>query len=322
MTFLTTEQVAEQAKLGEIPALECSWEHHHQGETASCTEIIGAIFSGEYSPTGAEYCACCVRFAPDAKQCPLGETGCHAGCCNGIWYEVNCAWLKFQKDYSNANLMELRHTEAKLCTYIKDVIAIKKAEKAVEPPLQPECDNCKHFSDIRNTACSGCLGQPRKNFELLDSLCKESAPVLDYSKAIIATKKGQPSLILVSNGDAKSYNIIGYDWVKLSNGMFNSCRCWETKEFAVKDYRIMNYNVENHNFSDLALYAEDLEEFEMESSMRGNKISICRAGSRLDFRLIGDTCNNTRSFTLDKATEIAHKILQEVATAKRRQNKK
>ena len=48
MEFMTEEYVKEQAKKGVIPALECSWQHHHQGATADWVPLRDAIKTGKF----------------------------------------------------------------------------------------------------------------------------------------------------------------------------------------------------------------------------------------------------------------------------------
>ena len=77
-------------------------------------------------------------------------------------------------------------------------------------------------------------------------------------------------------------------------------------------------------FDDLKRNSEDLRSFEIESSVSTNKLSIEICGlnpAKIDFRLLG-TSGRTRSFTIEKATKIAHSILQQSATAKRDEAKK
>lgn len=75
----------------------------------------------------------------------------------------------------------------------------------------------------------------------------EKKPKLDYDKTII-TKSGEP-LILVSNCDLKSYEIKGYDWLRLRDGRFNSSCLYKTKQEAVNWYG--EENCWNEDFGDL-----------------------------------------------------------------------
>ncbi len=298
MDFLTTEYVAGQAKLGELRALECSLKHHEQGRDADWVELRDALESERFN-LGGGLCAVCVKQNDKCVGCPLNiqpeSNDTDEVCCGGSWGKAMYLVSILENYPSNANFKAFQDAEAEVCTYIKGVIAKKKAEQEIDTKT---CKDCKHQPTwAKNIPCGICDNHSHWK-------PKESTPALrhgDYGYDY----NGSPCMSLKPFGQQKL--------VDAGNLFVHSVGGTGSKFITT---RIGNI------FDDLARNAEDLSEFEMESSIRGNKISIYRAGSRLDFRLIGDTCNNTRSFTLDKATEIAHKILQEVATAKRRQNKK
>jgi len=138
MDWITTEQVKIEAAKGEIPALECSWEHHHQGETAHYMELINAIEDGKFH-VGYSFCACCLRFKDiycdrcvggQGEDCPLfNKSGGEHHCCNGDWRQLRNAVNDFKVDYSKANFKAFQSAEAKVCTYIKAVLEQKKESK-------------------------------------------------------------------------------------------------------------------------------------------------------------------------------------------------
>lgn len=71
--------------------------------------------------------------------------------------------------------------------------------------------------------------------------CKEKPePTLDYSKPIFAGK----SMILLPHREHGTYRVIGYDWFRLDDGDFNSCKNWATPEEAVADYS-RSYHIYN-----------------------------------------------------------------------------
>ena len=300
MNFLTQEEVKIAAEKGELPALECSLRHHQEGRDADYVELRDAIEKGHFN-IDAELCACCV-YAHDiaAKEgkskcdyCPL-EVAEESCCCDGKWLSTCQAFLILIHDNSNANFKAFQDAEAKLCTYIKNVIDKKKAEQ----------------EDTKT--CNGCKHQPARPENIPCGICdnhshwkpKESKPALrhgDYGEegkfaddplfvVVVKTKIGQevPLEFVYSDGS----------------------RC------PIDDRNIVWHG----NFvKDLARNAEDLATWEMGRYGEGDDIaSYIAQGGNIVIR-IG---RSHFSATSNRATEIAHKILQEVATARRKQNKK
>lgn len=77
---------------------------------------------------------------------------------------------------------------------------------------------------------------------------KPIKPALDYNKPIVAVgrKSGDRYLLLPClDGADNSYNVKGYNWFRLKDGEWNSCRYWKTPEAAVRAYRSHDiFNVE------------------------------------------------------------------------------
>ncbi len=295
MDFLTQEQVQEASK-DELSALECSWTHHHQGATADYVELRDAIKDKGFG-LGLDWCSMCERHNPSCVNCSLTSNSLQDyhcqdyHCCDGIYHIAHEAFGELEKDFSNVNFKAFQDAEAKICTYIRAVIDKKKAEKI--------------------------------EFKRLDSLCKkESKAELDYSKPIIAIGKDSYLVMLIPTHKDGIYNIAGYDWVKMSDGSLNSCCCWKTAEEAVRCYRTSGYEVRNHIFDDLQRNSEDLEEFEVSGQYdeKTQKTFVAKISRSNDIWIHINTCSS--NFSFDRATEIAHKILQEVATAKRKKASK
>ena len=72
-------------------------------------------------------------------------------------------------------------------------------------------------------------------------------PELDYSKPIIATNLNRPEqsyLLMPQIAEGSSYNIVGYNWFRFSDGRYNSCCFYDTAEKAVKSYA-RDHKIEN-----------------------------------------------------------------------------
>ena len=68
---------------------------------------------------------------------------------------------------------------------------------------------------------------------------------LDYSKPIIAKEDGM-TYLLVPVTEPKTYKVVGYNWLNLDTGRYNSCATWANAYDAVNAYR--NYDVSNAEF--------------------------------------------------------------------------
>lgn len=79
--------------------------------------------------------------------------------------------------------------------------------------------------------------------------CKELGSELDYGKPVAATD-GRMVEILMPVKKAGSYEIIGYDWFNLTDGVWNSTICFKTPEIAVESrqsyeaYEVFNVTIE------------------------------------------------------------------------------
>ncbi len=157
MDWITQEQAKQAAEQGELPALECSLEHHKQGQYAGTVELIIAIENGQFN-VGGNSCACC-----HYKQMMGGDT-CFVGgicklrnatddngyCCNGRYRDASRAFDIFIDDHSNANCKAFQDTEAKLCTYIEEVIEKVKAK-------DKKCEKCEKYEpELVGFVCGWC----------------------------------------------------------------------------------------------------------------------------------------------------------------------
>ena len=135
MDWVTQEQAKEAAKQGELPALECSWEHHEQGRDRDWVELKEAIENDKFWLSW-ELCACC-RFVGKqdgfkdngCRKCPLGDFFCWD---NIIWAKVRNSWTKLTNHFSNANFKAFQEDETELCTYIEGVIEKVKLDMKAE----------------------------------------------------------------------------------------------------------------------------------------------------------------------------------------------
>ena len=231
MNWITQEKVKEQAQKGEMEALQCSLLHHQQGRDATRGGLVDAIEDDIFHLSNT-LCACCRKYNTSCSKCPLTTISkgiARERCCDGVYSIADVAGKAFFANPSNENHKAFTEAESKVCDYIQGVIDKKLAE--------------------------------------------EKKPELDYEKAVVAAKKGvdgqTSSVLLVSNCNAKSYDVKGYDWIKLTDGKFNSCYCFKTKKEAVDCYREMGYNIRNIDFGnifdDLKAISKPLTEFEMES---------------------------------------------------------
>ena len=130
INWMTTEQAAEEAMKGKIPAIECSWEHHHQGETADWVELAEVMKPGNKFNVGRDFCACCYKYNDDTCK----TTGCplllNRECCGGKWEVAKDAiYACRDNDYSNASMKAFQEAEAELCRFIADVLEKEKAKE-------------------------------------------------------------------------------------------------------------------------------------------------------------------------------------------------
>lgn len=307
MDWITKEYVAEQAELGEIPALECSLLHHQQGRDADWVELRDAIENGRFT-IKVEFCSCCQAVGnfkgsgtlpqKACPKCPLFDSPYRAydiaHCCDGTWTELWYAHKILRGDYSNANFRAFQEAEGKVCDYIERVLELKKAEKAVEPPRQlcKKCNNCIHWDKAKDSPCFTC--ELFKNFQ-------PKSPQLRHGDYGYGDE--EPILLRMNYGNTEDYPYLAVDKHGLGCGV-----CSKTKSGSGRKLVILG-NI----FDDLARNAEDLEEFE-----------LCTKDSfRFRSKIMGDSINmkiqcGESCYGLDQATEIAHKILQEVATARRK----
>ncbi len=288
MNWITTERVAEQAKLGEIPALECSLLHHEQGRDADWVELRDAIKDDKFN-LGEDLCACCQSGDKRCADCLLGSYWCRD---SKEWNGLKDSYFGlYQAVYSNANFKAFQEAEADLCTYIEGVIAKKKAKEKKQNKL---CPDCKHNGG-NCISSDDCV-----NFEPKH---KESKPALRH---------GDYGLGKNSWGDPKSRIII-------RNETYN--QYGKVCDSANRKNDIWLGNI----FDDLARNAEDLDRFEIrhdgESGKNhwGNVTSHIHSDGDKIWLWVG---TNSAYYNFDQITEIAHKLLQEVATAKKWQQPK
>ena len=304
MDFLTQEQVQEASK-DELSALECSWTHHHQGATADYVELRDAIKGGRFS-IGPFWCSMCKRSGCGCQACCLTADS-HADhqCCDGIYYKVYVAFSDLEKDFSNANFKAFQDAEAKICTYIRDVIDKKRAEKKKDDtPFLKLCINCKHEDIISNKKpCCDCISESRKaKWEP-----EESKPGLRHGDYAFDTIN-RPNVLLGHGRGILAHFADGH-----------------TEPFGERfdgKYIIDGRSKLGNIFDDLARNAEDLEEFEVSGQYdeKTQKTFVAKISRSNDIWIHINTCSS--NFSFDRATEIAHKILQEVATAKRKKASK
>lgn len=305
--WITTEQVKRAAEEGEFSALRCSLEHHQQGRDAPRGELLDAhekdIFNLE-----AVKCACCVMYDCNSMKC--AESPCILRennkaihhCCNGLWRVASDALIEFIKNPTNANFKAFQEAEAKVCTYIEGVIAKKKAEAKKTKEKIQGCLYC-NYEDLNggDKPCCSCTKYPTySNFEPKDK--KELKPTLrhgDYGIGPI-----EPFLIIGDGTNAIGYNPFG----SLSN------MCSEETGGRYKLAQKLG-NI----FDDLKRNAEDLEEFEMRGQYDTKKRRTLKSLLGANGKIWLNINTGSSYFELDQATEIAHKILQEVATARRKE---
>ncbi len=145
MDWITQNQAQEAAEQGELPALECSWEHHKQGRDATQDELIMAIISKDFG-LGCRLCACCqlvgvMCYESKCKSCSLGQSFCLH---NEVWQATNRPWEKLKNDLSNSNIKSFQQAEAELCTYIEGVIEKVKKEAEIKDKYDKEkCKKCE-----------------------------------------------------------------------------------------------------------------------------------------------------------------------------------
>jgi hypothetical protein len=117
--------------------------------------------------------------------------------------------------------------------------------------LQEQLEQAKKDKEIQNQAMD------KEIADLEAKIAKEQKPKLDYNKPVLSLSSDGTVCILVANCDTKSYKVLGYDWLRLSDGKFNSKYLWKTKQEAVDCY---SYNGKpfNADFDDLAALQEDV----------------------------------------------------------------
>lgn len=300
MDWITIEQVKRAAEQGEMEALKCSLLHHEQGRDADWVELRDAIEDGKFD-ISYNLCACCISVGganeEACKRCglytpPYNPSGSH--CCGESWQKAQGAFIKLRGNYSNANFKAFQEAEAEVCTYIEGVIAKKKAE---QEKCRQNCEDCKHYK--LSSPCIKCTNS--SNFEAK----KESKPALRH-------------------GDY-GYDEYGTECMAVSINAETGLRQCSSEHLwkNANDNTCKPATVLGNIFDDLARNAEDLEKFEFrlqgESGKNrwGNVTSHIHPDGDKIWLWIG---TDSAYYDLDQATEIAHKILQEVATAKRKQS--
>lgn len=140
-------------------------------------------------------------------------------------------------------------------------------------------------------------------------------PELDYSKPVIATNSDNSICLLMANCDTKSYNVKGYDWLRLSDGNFNSSRCWPTPQEAVAAYS--GNNPRNVDFDDLAAQGKPLDEFKVDAGncKKGANQFEANIFENSGEQFLNISCCNYW-FTLDRAIEIHRKLGRLIAKLK------
>lgn len=74
-------------------------------------------------------------------------------------------------------------------------------------------------------------------------LKKNDAEELDYEKPIMAEGHEGNKLLLVPMLGNHGYTVIGYDWLNIETGEYNSCYHYRTAREAVESYK--NYKIYN-----------------------------------------------------------------------------
>ena len=123
--WTTTDQAAAAAEQGKIEALECSWKHHHQGETADYCELKEAIKSKKFW-LGISNCAYCKYQGLECNDCLLKNL------CGKEYQVAQRALENLKQDFSNANFHAFQEAEAAICRYIKEVLAREQAREQVK----------------------------------------------------------------------------------------------------------------------------------------------------------------------------------------------
>ncbi len=162
-----------------------------------------------------------------------------------------------------------------------------------------------------------------KKAKLQSELSALAKPELDYSKTIIATGQGEV-YVLVAHCNAGSYTVQGYDWLRLSDGKFNSSHCWSTPQEAIACYN----NARNIDFKDifLAAMSEPLEEFTIDdklSNVTTMRVETTKDGGtdiKISMKQVVDGTENQCWFyaSLDEYAEFCKQANQVLATAKRK----
>ncbi len=274
MQFLTTEYVAEQAKLGKRPALECSWEHHHQGETADYEDLIKAVIDEEYA-VHVDFCSCCQLYdfknqgRGACKKCPLDEDG---QCCNGLWVKLDNVFGEFLNDLSLGNAKSVQDAESKICAYIEGVLEKKRAEKKTESvKAKQKMEDHQKTEQGQCCTCEYETGQPQHCRDSNKHFCncsgwqaKESTPTLragDYGYMKDELNKNKQDSFII-------YGLDGSDVLYRQGNRAGRSRCgW--KYFENINLIIILGNI----FDDLAQRAEDRTEFDI-SDVYGRNYSI------------------------------------------------
>ena len=73
---------------------------------------------------------------------------------------------------------------------------------------------------------------------------EEKTYQLDFTRPIIAEDTSGDKMLLVPRIE-DDYLIVGYDWLRLKDGRYNSCTHFKTAEGAIKSYTCERYKLYN-----------------------------------------------------------------------------
>ena len=73
---------------------------------------------------------------------------------------------------------------------------------------------------------------------------EERTEQLDFTRPIIAEEKNGDKMLLVPRIE-DDYLIVGYDWLRLKDGRYNSCTHFKTVKEAIKSYTCYSYKLYN-----------------------------------------------------------------------------
>lgn len=163
--------------------------------------------------------------------------------------------------------------------------------------------------------------------ELEAQIAEEAKPKLDYNKPILTTSDSGKTVILIANCDARSYKTKGYDWLRLDDGKFNSCKLWKTKKDAVEAYTFTGKQPYNSNiFDEIKALQEPLTEFKMhEDKGATTRYSIDLRNTRIReaLKILQLTVRNDNNigtsynFTIEEFEQFAMNCRRAIATYKR-----